>query len=174
MAETAITIIDKTYKDNSSLLAYLSDKKEVSLLQLAEESFRRTLVLAAASLFEHEISESIHAYCDRNSASNPCVLALIRIKALKRQYFSYFDWENKSARTFFTLLGDDIGEKLKAEARVEPLRSSVDAFLELGFLRNCLVHQNFASYAFEKTNEEVYALYRSAYGFVNRVRELLA
>jgi hypothetical protein len=84
---------------------------------------------------------------------------LVRIKVLKRQYFSYFDWDNRRAGPFFSLLGEIIGEKLKAESKVDPLKSSLEAFLELGFLRNCLVHQNFAGYVFDKTNEEVYGLY---------------
>jgi hypothetical protein len=98
---------------------------------------------------------------------------LVRIKALKRQYFTYFDWENKRPGPFFSLLGEDIGEKLKAESKVDPLKSSVEAFLELGFLRNSLVHQNFAGYVFEKTNEEVYALYQRASVFVDRVLQAL-
>jgi hypothetical protein len=169
----ADTIIDKAYEDNASLLVYLSERKELSLLRTVDDSFRKTLVLSAASLFEHQISDAIHGYCNRKSGSDACVLALIRIKALKRQYFTYFDWENRRPGPFFALLGEEIGEKLKTESKVDPLKSAVEAFLELGFLRNCLVHQNFAGYVFEKTNEEVYALYRQACVFVDRVlREL--
>jgi hypothetical protein len=169
----AETIIDRAYEDNASLLLYLSERNELSLLRTVDDSFRKTLVLSAASLFEHQISDAIHNYCDRKSDSNACVLALIRTKALKRQYFSYFDWENKRPGPFFSLLGEDIGETLKTESKVEPLKSSVEAFLELGFLRNCLVHQNFAGYPFEKTNKEVYALYQLASVFVNRVLKAL-
>jgi hypothetical protein len=167
------TIIDRAYEDNASLLVYLSERNELSLLRTVDDSFRKTLVLSAASLFEHQISDAIHGYCARKSDSDACVLALIRIKALKRQYFSYFDWENKRPGPFFSLLGEEIGEKLRAESRVDPFKSSVDAFLELGFLRNSLVHQNFAGYVFEKTNEEVYALYRQASVFVDRVLQEL-
>jgi hypothetical protein len=165
----ANTIIDRAYEDNASLLLYLSERNELSLLRTVDDSFRKTLVLSAASLFEHQISDAIHSYCARRSGSDACVLALVRIKALNRQYFSYFDWENKKAGTFFRLLGEEIGEKLKAESKADPLKSSIEAFLELGFLRNCLVHQNFAGYPFEKTNEEVYALYQQASAFVDRV-----
>jgi hypothetical protein len=170
----ADTIIDKAFEDNSSLLVYLSERNELSLLRTVDDSFRKTLVLSAASLFEHQISDAIHGYCNRKSGSDACVLALIRIKALKRQYFTYFDWENKRAGPFFALLGEEIGEKLKAESKVDPLKSSVEAFLELGYLRNVLVHQNFAGYVFEKTNDEVYALYRLARVFVDRVLQELA
>src|SRR5436305_3281303 len=169
----ANTIIDKSYEDNASLLSYLSERNEISLLRTVNDSFRKTLVLSAASLFEHQISDAVHAYCVRKSGADPCVLALIRIKALKRQYFTYFDWDNKRAGPFFSLLGEDIGEQLKAESRVDPLKSSLEAFLELGFLRNCLVHQNFAGYVFDKTNEEVYALYNQAYAFVERIVQVL-
>jgi hypothetical protein len=169
----ADTIIDRAYEDNASLLLYLSERNELSLLRTVDDSFRKTLVLSAASLFEHRISDAIHTYCDRKSGSDACVLALVRIKVLKRQYFTYFDWDNRRAGPFFSLLGESIGEKLKADSKVDPLKSSLDAFLELGFLRNCLVHQNFAGYVFEKTNEEVYALYQQASVFVDRILEAL-
>lgn len=169
----AATIIDKAYEDNASLLRYLFEKNEISLLRAVDDSFRKTLVLSAASLFEHEITDAIHRYCSRKSQADSCVLALVRIKALTRQYHTYFDWEGRRAGPFFGLLGEEMGQKLKAESRGEPLRSALDSFLELGFLRNSLVHQNFAGYAFEKTNEEVYALYQRASLFVNRVVEVL-
>ena len=167
------TIIDRAYEDNSRLLSYLSERSELSLLRTADDSFRKSLVLSAASLFEHQISEALHTYCDRKSGSDACVLALVRTKALKRQYFTFFDWENRRPGPFFSLLGEVIGDKLRAESKVDPLKTAVEAFLELGFLRNCLVHQNFAGYVFEKTNEEVYELYRRASVFVERVVEAL-
>jgi RiboL-PSP-HEPN len=169
----AETIIDKAYEDNALLIDYLSKKNELSLLRTVDDSFRKTLVLSAASLFEHQISDAIHNYCDRKSGSDPCILSLIRTKALKRQYFTYFDWDARRVGPFFSLLGDAIGDKLRADAKLEPLKSSVDAFLELGFLRNSLVHQNFAGYVFDKTNEEVYALYQQASLFVEKVLEAL-
>src|SRR5215469_455853 len=130
----AETIIDRAYEDNARLLLYLSQRKELSLLRTADDSFRKSLVLSAASLFEHQISEALRRYCDRKSSSDACVLALVRIKVLKRQYFTYFDWENKRTGPFFSLLGDVIGERLKAESKTAPLKSAVEAFLELGFL----------------------------------------
>lgn len=169
----SISIIDKAYEDNSSLLTYLSERQQLSLLRTVDDSFRKTLVLSAASLFEHQISDAMLGYCTHKSSSDPCVVALVRIKALKRQYFTYFDWEKRNAGPFFSLLGDDIGERLKADSKADPLKSSLAAFLELGYLRNCLVHQNFAGYVFEKTNEEVYALYQAASAFVDKVLEHL-
>jgi len=168
------TIIDRTYEDTAALLSYLSERNEVSLLRTVDDTFRKTLVLSAASLFEQQISEAIQSYCARKSSSDACVIALIRNKAVKRQYATYFDWDNASAGPFFTLLGDDIGQNLKKESKIDPLKSSLEAFLELGSMRNRLVHQNFAGYVFDSTNKEVYALYQRASVFVDKVLQALA
>jgi HEPN superfamily RiboL-PSP-like protein len=167
------TIIDKAFEDNSALRVYLSERNELSLLRTVDDSFRKTLVLSVASLFEHQITDALHTYCAQKSRSDACILALIRNKAIKRQYFTYFDWENRKAGSFFSLLGETIGDKLKGACKAEPLKSALDAFLEIGSLRNSLVHQNFAGYAFEKTNDEVYTLYLRASVFVNQVLEEL-
>jgi hypothetical protein len=169
----AETIIDRAYEDNASLRRYLSERNEISLLRTVEDSFRKTLVLSAASLFEHQIIDALHNYCDRKADSDPCVLAMVRIKVLNRQYHTFFVWEKRDAGPFFGLLGENMGTKLKAESKSEPLKSALAAFLELGSLRNNLVHQNFAGYAFEKTNEEVYALYQRAAVFATRIIEEL-
>jgi hypothetical protein len=168
------SIIDKVYNDNTSLIKYLADKNEISLFQIANDSFRKTLVLSAGSLFENLICDAMLNYCSRKAGADACIVALVRIKAIKRQYFTYFEWENRRAGPFFSLLGEDIGERLKAESKLEPLKSSIDAFLELGFIRNCLAHQNFSAYPLEKTHDEVYALYRQASGFVDRVLQVLS
>ncbi|MGI0133656.1 MAG: HEPN domain-containing protein, partial [Candidatus Micrarchaeaceae archaeon] len=96
----AATIIDKAYEDNTNLCRYLAERNEISLLRTVDDAFRKTLVLSAASLFEHLISDAIHNYCAQKSGSDGCVLALVRIKALNRQYHTFFDWENRRAGPF--------------------------------------------------------------------------
>lgn len=168
------TIVDKTYEDGRTLVAYLAGSGEVSLAQLYEESFRRVLVLSAASLFEQIVMDALHRYCANRTGSDACILAMVRIKVIKRQYFTYFDWEGKKAGAFFTLLGESIGDGLRAEAKTDPMKQSLESFLELGYLRNCMVHQNFASFTFDKTAAEVYELYKRAKGFVERVEAVLS
>ena len=48
----------------------------------------------------------------------------------------------------------------------EDLKSSIQAFLEIGLARNRLVHQNFGSYSLQKQSEEVYELHKTAMKFV--------
>lgn len=167
------TIIDKSYTDNVALLEYLLSRDEVSLGQLVEDSFKRTLTLSAASYFEHQITEALRKYSLRRAGADSCIMAMMRMKVLSRQYHTFFDWDNRQAGTFYRLLGD-IGSDLKKECGTDPLKSAVAAFLELGNLRNLLVHQNFANYNFEKTTKEVYGLYQGASIFVDRVIEKLA
>jgi hypothetical protein len=86
------------------------------------------------------------------------------------QYATYFDWTGKTANTFFKLFGEPLGTSMREEVKKNgDLKVACNAFLELGYLRNCLVHQNFASFAFEKTAAEVYAEYKVAASFVDYV-----
>jgi hypothetical protein len=46
------------------------------------------------------------------------------------------------------------------------LKTSIEAFLEVGRERNRLVHQDFGSFTLEKTADEIYTLYSTAMKFV--------
>ena len=165
--------IERLNSDHDALLKLLREQGEVSAEQTVIDDYRKILVLATASYFEHQISEALVEYVSRKSAADSAVVAMVRTKVIKRQYHTYFDWENKKAGTFFSLLGEDIGEGIRADTKNGELKAALDAFLDLGYLRNCLVHQNFVSYSFEKTPEEVWELYLKAKRFVEHVEAAL-
>ena len=48
----------------------------------------------------------------------------------------------------------------------EQLALSISSFLELGRIRNQLVHQNFAIFPLDKTVNEIYQLYNNALVFI--------
>lgn len=82
-------------------------------------------------------------------------------------YFRYFDWRKQKPGPFYSQFGDECGDALKTEINASPdLKKALNDFLELGNLRNELVHENFATYPFEKTADEVYGLFQSAEKFV--------
>jgi hypothetical protein len=54
-------------------------------------------------------------------------------------------------------------EEINKDSKLE---SAISAFIELGQIRNQLVHQNFADFYLEKTSEEIYKLYKDALVFV--------
>ena len=138
-----------------------------------DDMFRKTLILSSASLFEHRITTCIEVHVRASAGGSECVVALVTHKAIKRQYHTYFDWENEKLGSFPTLLGESRGATLKAEAMASPTKEHTEAFMELGSLRNQLVHKNFAVFVCEKNSEELVTLCEYAEQFVTRVEALL-
>jgi hypothetical protein len=166
----AESVIDKIYADHQALGRYLAERVEPSFDGMVEDDFRKLLALSVASLFEQTITDAVLRFCSIKAAGDPGLYCLVRMKAVERQYATYFDWNNKTANTFFRLFGEPLGASMKQEvSKNAELISGCESFLELGYLRNCLVHQNFASFAFEKTADEVYAEYKLASKFVEYV-----
>lgn len=162
------TIVDLLYDDNKTLLNYLQEKGEISLLNNANESFRKSLLLAAGSYFEWVIQEAILDFARENSKAAEPLFELVRNKAIERQYHTYFQWGGNNANSFFGLFGDDFKQHMIAIVKANPpLDGAIRAFLELGKMRNELVHENFATFALEKTSEEIYSLYSAAVPFVD-------
>jgi hypothetical protein len=100
--------------------------------------------------------------------------AFVERKAISRQYHSYFDWKVRNANAFFALFGDDFKVVISKKLAGAPaLREGMEAFMELGATRNNLVHLNFVTYPIEKTEVEIYDLYRKAVEFVKFVEQEL-
>jgi hypothetical protein len=170
------TIIDSLYEENESLLRHLESAKEISLSAHANGLFRKTLLLSIASYFESVVVDGIVTIVGEFTSGVEAILEFVKNKAIERQYHTYFQWERRNANSFFGLFGAEFKEfmsgMIKADADFD---ASIKAFLELGELRNQLVHQNFATFPLEKTAQEIYALYQKALPFVEdfprRLRE---
>ena len=164
------TVVDRLHRDFAGLLAVLDEAGEVSLRSVADENFRKSLVLAAASYFERRMMEAVLTFVEDATNRNALVAALVRNKAVSRQYHTWFEWKGNNANSFFGLFGNDFRDFMKARIRGDgDLDDSVRAFLELGRERNRLVHQDFGAVPLEKTTEEIHALYRRATLFVESV-----
>jgi hypothetical protein len=167
-------LLQRFCDESAELKKFLSDQGQLTLVRAAEDNSRKALILCAASLFEHRITEALLSYTERVSRSDGCITALVRIKAIKRQYHSFFEWETKKAGPFFALLGKPLGERLKTQCSVSPAKDELESFLELGYLRNCLVHQNFAEYVLDSTGDEVRMLCEGADNFVKQIEYILS
>lgn len=168
------TIIDRLVQDNGELAELLREQGQISHLNDVENSFRKTLLLAAASYFESEIKDTVIDFARAQAGNSGPLVQLIRNKAIERQYHTFFTWDSSNANTFFSMFGSEFKEFMKAKLKErEELATSIRNFLELGNLRNQLVHQNFATFEIEKTPEEIFALYRSARAFVESIGSLL-
>jgi hypothetical protein len=175
--------VDILQAEYLSIVGFLNSESQPSLASDVNKYFRKVFVLSAASYFEHLIQDILLKFIKEKTNDNAPALNFFKKKAIGMQYHTYFSWgekddpdrPGKNANTFFSLFGEDF--KKNAESRIAssaPLEKAMRSFLEVGHLRNILVHSNFAAYSFEnKTTEEIYDLYKEGLIFVNFIDEIL-
>ena len=145
--------------------------------------FKKVILLSAASYFEHRVQEILINFIAHKTNGDIPVLNFFKKKAIGMQYHTYFSWgeknrpdkPGKSANSFFALFGEDFKKDAVRKIKESPeLTNSMQAFLEIGHLRNILVHSNFAAYEFNnKTTDGVVELYKDGIDFVAFIEELL-
>lgn len=156
------------YNRHIEIKQYLLEKQELTYLTTVDEEFRRTLLLAVASSFENQFQRMIEGFVEIGTSSKPALKFLIKQRFLYRQYHSWFEWDKPTANKFWSFFGADFKAERVAEINESPeIGDAMRAFLELGNLRNQVVHEDFASFSVELTVEEIYAKYQSARRFVN-------
>jgi hypothetical protein len=164
------TPIDKLYSDALEVAGDLENHGEVSLSISASDHFRKALLLAAASYFEHRMCTSVLEYVRERTQGSELLTNFVNNKAISRQYHNWFSWDAANANQFFALFGKEFREAMiHSVSASESLRSGVAAFLEIGNERNKLVHQDYATFSLEKNLTEIYELYRKAQVFVDHV-----
>lgn len=169
-----VTIVDQLHTDFRGILEVIPED-DLSLRNVASENFRKSLLLSAASFFERRLVSILTQLVDQWSHSTLPLNEFVRIKAIERQYHSYFDWERPNGNRFFGLFGPDFKAFMKQRCKDdESFAESVKAFIEIGCERNRLVHQDFGSYALEKTFDEIYELYNRAYHFLDNLEQCFA
>src|ERR1700753_3459637 len=141
------TPIDRLYAESIAVINALGNS-EPSLTVAAGDNFRKILILACASYFEHRISTCVLDFVREHANGSNLVVGFVKNKAIARQYHTWFRWEESNANQFFGLFGSDfrqmMGERVKAS---EELRASIHAFLEVGNERNKMIHQDFYSFS---------------------------
>ncbi len=160
------TPIDIQFQDHSEIIDFLRSQGEISHALLLDDSFRRTLLIASASYIEVKVQEIIITFFESNS-SNDSVVSFLKNKAIKRQYHTLFQWDGNNVNSFFGLFGSEFKISLLEAVKTEDMSDSIKGFLELGKLRNELVHQNYLNYTIQKSRQEIYELYGQAKLFVD-------
>jgi hypothetical protein len=169
------TVIDTMFHDHAALRDVLTRHNEISLASDAENKLKKILLISAASYFEHELTTAIIDLVGRASQNQAAVVSLVKAKAISRQYHTYFNWKDGNANAFFGLFGVEFAAQCRAYVKAhDDLSESIKAFLELGSVRNQLMHENFAVFPMNKTSEEVYELYRKAEGFLTYMKARFA
>ncbi|WP_276120170.1 HEPN domain-containing protein [Pararhizobium qamdonense] len=166
--------IEELYGQLGEVTKILVEHCEVTLQVTITDLQRKSLLMACASYFEHKLSTDVEVFCARRTGKMHPVVFLVKAKAISRQYHSWFDWDKRNANTFFGLFGPEFKswmiEKVKQDADLE---RDIQDFLTLGNSRNLLVHKDFQNYALNDSFDEIYARYRNANNFVEKIGEYL-
>ncbi len=168
------TPIDRLHADQQALSEYLSTQAETSFVVTVDDQGRKVLLLAAASYLEALITDIVDRCVRARSNENELVVSFVRAKAISRQYHSYFDWEANNANKFLSMFGGAFKDTVTTAIRQDgALSDGVRAFMELGRVRNEMVHGNFVIFPLEKTTAEIFGLFGKAMRFVRELERHL-
>lgn len=177
------TAVDNIWQEYVSVRDLLTKLKEVSALNDYTNTMRKVVILSCGSYFEHEMTEMLKGYVLEVSNGNEHIVSFLEKQAIQQRYYTLFDWgkqdeptqPNRSAKKFLKLFGNDFCAQVEAIVNEQQeVKDAQEAFLELGHLRNILVHSNFADYIYaDKTPEEIFSLYQKACKFIPFIREKL-
>lgn len=162
------TVVDRLYSEFQDIMKTLDQQSEPSLRVTAEETFRKTLLIAAASHFEREVKSHITNLVRKHTDDESVIVEFVYNKAIARQFHTYFDWNGRNANKFFALFGEGFKSYMTERVNTDQCYDqAVVAFLELGNERNRLVHEDFGNFTMEKNSKEIFCLYKKASIFVN-------
>ncbi|WP_353570040.1 HEPN domain-containing protein [Candidatus Albibeggiatoa sp. nov. BB20] len=174
MQDDALSAIEKLFSDYTENYALLIDKGEISFANDYKNQFAKIVLLACASYFESKLTKIL--LDTLNTQTCPLTYSFISKKALTRQYHTLFRWDDKNANSFFGLFGlfgDDFKIFMKQQVKDnEQFKIAIEDFLELGRLRNKLVHDNYVTFLLNLTVEEIQQKFSSAQSFINQFKHL--
>lgn len=169
-----IDVIEALFGRYEEVRAFLLEQGEPTYASEVESIAPKVLLLASASYFESAVVGAVAGYFTARLGEGDIGEEFVRRKALERQYHALFDWTAANVNKFWSLFGPHF--KTYAQAVVDAddqLREGVRAFLELGRLRNEMVHENYLTFALGKTSQEVVDLARLGNVFVARLVDLI-
>ncbi len=142
-------------------------------LQEVQRIFVKYIILASSSFFEEAIKEEIRKFVATVSNQNSAIIKFFEDRLLARNYHSIIDWKDTSKlQTFCKFFGVKI-ESYTIMFQDLDLNLHFKDFLEIGILRNTLVHNNLIQQNIELTLSEAYAKYESAKKFVDTIPQML-
>lgn len=186
-----ITEVDRLYNEYEEISNFLSSKNEISLSSNLNKQYKKVILLSSASYYEHQIISILSNFVAQCSQNDTRLINFLKIQAISGKYHQLFNWgeqdnpdkPNKNANRFWRLFGNEFKERINKELETknitdqveikkkEEVITSIQAFLEIGHLRNILVHNNFAAYDYnQKTTQEIYLLHQGANRFIEYVQ----
>lgn len=165
-----MTAVDRIYKELKDSSDILLQKGELSLSIALDGNLRKILLLGAASHFEHRLCGIVKEFVSKVSGDHVLIVSLVQNKAIHRQYHTWFKWDSGNANSFYALFGEEFKRHMKEKGRKDDQFSAqAIAFIEIGNLRNQMVHKDYATFPIEKTPEEIYEKFKLGDRFVDVV-----
>ena len=171
-------LFDAFIKDYNEIKTLLLQQSELSFQTTIDAHFRKTFLISCASYHEHIIQNLVTDFLTQ-STSDIRALSFAISKGVKRQYHTYFTWDNKgkipnNVNNFLGLFGETFKDAISKEfSSNDYMKSNMKAFLELGNLRNLMAHENLLSFNLEKTFDELVALNGQALDFISFIKDKL-
>lgn len=173
--------VDQLKEEYETIAKYLTETNQISLLSDLNKSFRKILLLSAGSYFEYEITNVLSNFVARASNGDERIVNFLQKQAISGKYFQLFDWGKQdepdkfgdNANKFWSFFGPNFKNQISTEIKSDnSIAKSISAFLQIGHLRNILVHSNFAAYNYDqKTTDEIYNLYIDAVPFIDYLKQ---
>jgi len=170
--------IETLRNEYDAVIQFLDDQMQPSLSSDIKKHFKKIIALSAASYFEDQIKVILVKSLELSTNYNIPLVSFVKNKAIHRQYHTYFNWSSSNgnkekagnnANAFLSLFGDQF--KVEIERKIKSsleMQLAMTSFIEIGHLRNLLIHNNFASYDLDsKSADEVYTLFEKGQCFVD-------
>ncbi len=107
--------------------------------------FTKAFTVACGNAFERKLTAELPKIL---SSENPLALNFLQKQALERKYHTLFEWDQKNANKFFGLFGSDFKKYVQnIISNNDILSEQQKSFLELGNLRNLIVHKGIDTYS---------------------------
>lgn len=164
--------VRRIFNDFNQLTELLRGLHDFSGMTALEETYPKALLLASASHLEVTTTAAILDLWSGHQRTE--LQTFVERKSLTRNFHSLFNWTDRKANQFFGLFGTECGERFKARMQAdETFARCVNSFLEIGDLRNQLVHRNYAEFSLTKTAEEILELDGIASQFPSHIKPVV-
>ena len=160
--------IERLCEEHDELIEHLLATGKITWKSRADDQFAKALLLAVASRFEAQLTDCVVEIFESATDGSDALVSFVQKEAVERRYHTWFSWDAKNANSFFRSFGEEFKNAMEAKVKNDPaLDDAVKAFLELGRLRNELVHEDYATFSMQKTPSEVLERYHAAARFVD-------
>lgn len=167
-----MSVVDEFYNDYRQLVELLDGPDTASLRISINDKLSRALVLVIANFYEGEI-KGILLNLFQTRSTSPLIPPFLQ-SSMERRYHEYFDWKANNANKFFAMFGDDFRRRAFEDVRTtRALEEGMQAFMEIGQMRNVLAHEQLLGVPLPKTADEYYALHQKALVFIQYLRDRL-